>query len=87
MQGVWLFPEHFKHLVANTPLCRVSGGEPVDAVVFLFYVSKVIPPLPSPLRLPTRVGILERTLQVFQFGAFLGFYFSLGPLPGFREIR
>ena len=62
LQGVWLFPEHFKHLVANTPLCRVSGGEPVDAVVFLFYVSKAIPPLSSPLRLPTRAGILERAL-------------------------
>eukprot|EP01065_Artemidia_motanka_P028031 TRINITY_DN33246_c0_g1_i1.p1 TRINITY_DN33246_c0_g1~~TRINITY_DN33246_c0_g1_i1.p1 ORF type:complete len:481 (+),score=135.60 TRINITY_DN33246_c0_g1_i1:51-1445(+) len=36
---VWLFPAHFMHAVERTPL-RYAGS-PVEAVVTLFYVSKV----------------------------------------------
>ncbi len=36
---VWLFPSHFCHWAENGPLRNL--GEPLDVIVFLFYVSKV----------------------------------------------
>ena len=37
---VWLFPAHFAHFASRSPLRLIGSGQPLEAIITLFWVSK-----------------------------------------------
>ena len=90
---VWLFPNHFVHFAQYGALRHV-GRTPLDVIVFLFSINKVIthPPIHSHTHThtysfthPSFTDALAPT-QVFQIGSIFGYFFHIGPLPSPSEI-